>query len=255
MRISAFETLDSTNLEAQRQWRQMEGENNTEPVLITAGTQTGGLGRSGRSWLSPSGGLWMTLLWPVTGDLADYQAAPLIAGLATAEAIDAVCGVACQIKWPNDLLIQQRKLVGILCQGELGSPDATGKSNGAAIIIGIGINANFASADLGPGLRHPPISLRDLLGENRTINLIDLRDAVVQRLVAQLQILEAAESFATTLLPRIEQRLAWRGQTVRCSDTQGQVLATGQLAGLTSDGCIVIRTASGPQILAVGELQ
>lgn len=260
MRIIAFDTLDSTNLEAQRQWRQARGEGGQEkkrePLLITARTQHGGLGRSGRHWLSPAGGLWMSLLWPVRGSLADYQAAPLVAGLATAEAIDEVCGLACQIKWPNDLLLEQRKLVGILCQGELDSSDANENSGGSAIIIGIGINANFASADLGPGLRHPPISLRDV--RERPIHLDELRDAVVQRLVAQLKILEgsaAAGSFVTDLRPRIEARLAWRDQPVLCSDTQGQVLAVGQLAGLTSDGCVVIRTASGPVTLAVGELQ
>lgn len=211
----------------------------------------------------------MSLVWPLKQPLAAYQTAPLVAGLATAEALSDLCSLSCQIKWPNDLLFQQRKLVGILCQGEpgqntLGEANGGSDRGGGAIIVGIGINANFPSALLGPGLRHPPISLLDVLGQ--PVDLTALRDAVTQRLVQQLTLLDQdpeGDNFARLLLPRLDDRLAWRNQVVHCSDTQGQRLASGTLEGLTAQGCIVIRplegvspgSAAGRQILSIGELQ
>jgi BirA family biotin operon repressor/biotin-[acetyl-CoA-carboxylase] ligase len=245
--LLAFDTLDSTNLEARRRWNQRNLGGRHDPLLIVARTQSGGLGRAGRNWLSPPGGLWMSLAWALKDDLEEYQAAPLLAGLATAEAIEDVCDVACQIKWPNDVLVRQRKLVGILCQGEPDLPVP-------AIILGIGVNANFASEDLGAGLRHPPISIQDMLG--RPIDLDALRDGIAGNLARYLANLEEDPIvLGAMLIRRIEERLAWSGQEVRCSDVQGHVLASGILEGLTAEGCAMIMTTGGLETLAIGELQ
>lgn len=92
--------------------------------------QTAGRGRLGRSWTDAPGlGLYYTAVIRV--DLVQPATLPLFASLAVCDALRARYGVECQIKWPNDLLLNGKKIVGILCEG---APD------GHSIVVGIGIN-------------------------------------------------------------------------------------------------------------------
>lgn len=245
MRLIEYASLDSTNLEARRLWAGNPAAARPEPLAVVAAAQTAGMGRSGRSWVSPTGGLWLSLAWPLRRPLEAYQALPLAAGLAVARALEGLYALDCRIKWPNDLLVRNRKLVGILCQGEPDLPSP-------AVIVGIGVNANFPAAALGPGLRQPPTSLRDEL--RRDVPLARLRDRLLDELEEALADFEQ-DLWRERLLPEIERRLAWRGRPVRCTDTQQQLLAQGLLTGLDAQGCLLIQTPGGPQALAVGELQ
>lgn len=102
-----------------------------DPVgAVYAACQTAGRGRLGRSWAGAAGqGLYYTVV--LKTPLAQPAALPLYASLAVARALRAQYGIDCQIKWPNDLLLGGKKIVGILCEG---LPDAE------AILCGIGIN-------------------------------------------------------------------------------------------------------------------
>lgn len=106
-------------------------------TLIVAGKQTKGRGRRGRQWISPSGGLWCSLLLHADSiqKITTIQL-PLIAGVATAAAIQEFThgngGVEISLKWPNDLIINNKKFGGILAES---------RSN--AIVLGIGINCNL----------------------------------------------------------------------------------------------------------------
>ncbi|NBB83423.1 MAG: biotin--[acetyl-CoA-carboxylase] ligase [Alphaproteobacteria bacterium] len=143
--------IDSTNAQALRVWRAPGGWG-TRPLAITADEQTAGVGRGGRTWRSPRGGLWLTVAWPVGRRPGHYQALPLAVGLAVAQAVEAVAGLAATIKWPNDLLIGDRKVCGILCRYEAAEPPV--------VLAGIGLNANVAAASLGGDLPQPATSLR-----------------------------------------------------------------------------------------------
>lgn len=249
MQQYAYETLDSTNLEAQRLWARLypqacSGENPPQPIAVMAEMQTAGMGRLGRTWVSPPGGLWLSLVWPLGKPLGEYQGLPLIAGLATATAIAETVGLECQIKWPNDVLLSQRKLAGILCQAEPGLVNP-------AIVIGIGINGNFNARSLGPNLRQPPTSLLDELGQ--AVDLRLLRDALLKQL--ELRLAEYERNGIGAYVAEIRERLAWLGENVQCTDSAGHVLASGKLTGVDELGRVFIETKSGMESLAIGELR
>ena len=247
MRLYTYERIDSTNVEAKRLWDQRRAEGQAEAFAVCAKQQTAGLGRSGRTWLSPPEGLWMSVVWPMRQDPARYEAAPLIVGLASADAIEAATGLACQIKWPNDLLVHGRKLAGILCQAEITGDGSTGND---AIIAGIGINGNFTIESLGDGLRHPPTTLQHELGH--AVNLDTLCRQVCTSTQNRLEEFEQTGLAAT--LTGVRQKLAWLGHEVRLTDTDGGLRAAGTFTGLDERGHVLIVSGDTTHALAIGEM-
>jgi BirA family biotin operon repressor/biotin-[acetyl-CoA-carboxylase] ligase len=126
-------------------------------TAICARRQTAGRGRLGRSWESPPGNLYVSIV--LRYDIAPARQAELgfVAALAVADTIDACLphGPPARLKWPNDVLLNGKKLAGILLE-LTGDP-----ADLCSVAIGIGINVNMRSAD---GIDHPWTSLRDALG-------------------------------------------------------------------------------------------
>lgn len=136
--ILRFDSIDSTNLEAMRQAKAGAAEG----LCVIAREQTLGRGRLNRSWYSPKdAGLYFSILLRPTFETSRWPLVSLAAALAVSEAIGSVCKLAVDIKWPNDICVEQHKLAGILAE-------AVETSDGAAVILGIGINLtseNFPS--------------------------------------------------------------------------------------------------------------
>ncbi len=148
--ILAFESLDSTNAEARR--RAEAGE--TGPLWITASEQTAGRGRRGREWSTQRGNLAATLLMVTRRSPADAARIAFVAALAVADLADAYAPAALvAVKWPNDVLLDGRKLSG--CLIESGSAG----EGGLWLAVGIGINLAQAPA----GLERPATALADHL--------------------------------------------------------------------------------------------
>ncbi len=229
----------STNDDARQRFRGV-------PLVVVAAEQTHGVGRMGRTWHSPRGGLWLTLAWPPRLPLAAYQALSLVAGLATADAIENTCRLDARIKWPNDLLVERggvwRKLCGILCQS-----DATR----SLILIGIGINANFPASELGEGLRLPPTTLHDELGHD--IDLVELEQNLITTLHSALVAYEEGH-WPARLLPAVRTRLCWTGLEVHCADAMGTNTAVGVLQGIDDSGRLLIESGHKLQALVGGEV-
>ena len=112
-----------------------------EWTVVLADRQTGGRGRQGRSWASPPGGLYLSLvLRPRTDAVALL---PLAAGVAVAE-VATEHGVRAELKWPNDVLVHGRKLAGILAE-------ASSSTGGVEwVVLGIGMNVTLDVTTLGP---------------------------------------------------------------------------------------------------------
>lgn len=146
-----FEEIDSTNLEAKR-----EGEAGApEFTVISAGTQTAGRGRSGHTWISPKKISVATsiLLYPDGISMEHLPRLTIIAGVAVAEAVEELYPLHTQIKWPNDVLIDSKKICGILTEMEA--------ENGHAkqVVCGIGVNVHQKKEDFAPEIRDMATSL------------------------------------------------------------------------------------------------
>ena len=129
-----------------------------EGTVVTAEEQTAGKGRRGREWYSPRGqGIYMSLILKPILPPGQISRIPLLAAVALAEALEE-SGLKTGIKWPNDILINGKKIAGILAE------TITNMGNIEAVILGIGININHNVLDFPEGLRTPPTSLRIELG-------------------------------------------------------------------------------------------
>ena len=134
--IYFYEETDTTNNRA----RELAQEGAPEGTLVVAEKQTAGRGRRGKVWESPLGtGIWMSLVLRPQIMPAEASVLTLLCGLATAEAIKAETGLSAGIKWPNDILINGKKAVGILTEMDCEMSEVH------FVIPGIGINVNTAS--------------------------------------------------------------------------------------------------------------
>ena len=133
--ILRFDSIDSTNLEAMRQAR----SGASEGVCIIAREQTRGRGRLDRAWQSPNdAGLYFSLVLRPQLEMSAWPLLTLMAALAVADALMKACDLRADIKWPNDLCFNDRKLAGILAE-------TVETEIGPAAIVGIGINLNADS--------------------------------------------------------------------------------------------------------------
>ena len=127
-----FEKVDST----QNRILQFLPKTGEGAVFILAETQSKGVGRQGRPWLSPPGGLWFSLALPLkTMTVAQVAPFSMVAALQVATSLKEVNALDCKVKWPNDILYEGKKVAGLLL-------NTTTKFRKPWMIIGIGINVN-----------------------------------------------------------------------------------------------------------------
>jgi BirA family biotin operon repressor/biotin-[acetyl-CoA-carboxylase] ligase len=152
-KVIYYPTLNSTMNTA----RQAARKGAIAGTVIIAGEQTAGKGRLKRAWLSPHGNIAMSIvLYP---DIASLPYLIMIASLAVSSSIEKVAGLKTQIKWPNDILIDGKKVCGILIENELIGDRI------AYTIIGIGINVDL-KADVYPEISATAISLEIQTGQD-----------------------------------------------------------------------------------------
>lgn len=130
-------STDSTNAEAMRRIR-----GGSRRCLIMAEHQSGGRGRRGRPWVSPLGhNIYLSLVWPFERGVTALEGLSLVCGLAVSEAVRRYSGQAgITLKWPNDVLLEGRKLAGILLEVQGDMEDA------CQVVIGVGVNTLLPAA-------------------------------------------------------------------------------------------------------------
>lgn len=136
-RVLRFATVTSTNDLA----RGFAESGEPEGLFVLGEQQTAGRGRQGRGWLSPPGNLYSSLLLRPKIELAAAASLSLVVALAVAETIDVLSRnqIRPQVKWPNDVLVGERKIAGILLESSVG---AGGRC--AWIIVGVGVNLGWS---------------------------------------------------------------------------------------------------------------
>ena len=226
-------TIDSTMCEASR----LAATGCPSGTIVCAEEQSAGQGRYGRPWHSESGsGLYVSIILRYRFGPSTLPLVTLALGLATSEAILRLTNLACDLRWPNDVLIQSRKCAGILTQLE-----------GSAIIAGIGINVNHS--EFPRELAEIAISLQ--LASHRTHSreqlLVELA-ASVDRFCALLE--EEGREPILEMFSRASSFVHGR----RVSVDQGHSRLQGITAGLNSSGFLILQGDDGTKnvILAGG---
>jgi BirA family biotin operon repressor/biotin-[acetyl-CoA-carboxylase] ligase len=199
-----------------------------EGAVAVTEHQTAGRGREGGGWDDAPGRslLMSVVLRPPSGLLA--QQLSLVAGLAVAEAIDVVARTTAQLKWPNDVLLDGRKVAGNLLESSV-----------REVICGNGVNVAQTADELPGDARIPPGSLRTATGRehDRATLLAELLDRLQRRYDEWLELGLAL------FVPDLERRDALRGLAVTVSGVSGTA------AGIAADGRLRIRTVNGTDTL------
>jgi BirA family biotin operon repressor/biotin-[acetyl-CoA-carboxylase] ligase len=154
--VLVFESLASTNAKA----LELAADGAVEGTVVVAREQTSGRGRHGRTWSSPRGGLYLSFILRPPIVPAEATSLPLLAGLAVSKAISTSCPVVSSLKWPNDVLIGERKVCGILAESSI--------KGGLLehIVVGIGVDANIDVGFLPEEFRGTTTSLMSELGHD-----------------------------------------------------------------------------------------
>ena len=162
-----------------------------EGTVAIAETQTAGHGRLGREWASPEGGLWFSVIFRPELESAEASKLVFAAGLAVAEVLHELYGLLVETKWPNDVLVNERKVCGILSEMNTIGDEVN------FVVIGVGINANFdAKEALSEELFENATSLETALG--RSVQLDTLFRTVLERLEYVYELF-VKEGFASVL--------------------------------------------------------
>lgn len=226
MRLVAHDVLGSTSAEAQRLAR--EGERG--PLWVTAGRQTAGRGRRGRSWISEPGNLYASLLLTGPSPVEHWPELSFVAALAIHDAIvEVAAGLKPQlaIKWPNDVLLAGAKFAGILVEGEGGED--------GAVVVGIGINCASHPA----GTDHPAT---DLAAAGARVSPETLIAALSVKMLGRLAQWNRGEGFSTIRADWIA-RAAGLGEDVRVRLADREIV--GRFESLDERGNLLLRLPDG----------
>ncbi len=207
-------------------------------TVVAADRQTAGIGRHGHSWYSEStGGLYLSIIMRLKLAADVLPVLTMALGLATQRALNDVADVACDLRWPNDVLLNERKVAGIMVQG--------GDAPDAALIAGIGVNVN--QIEFPAELRDIATSLRRETGREWS------KEAVLDRVVAES--LKSAELLAArgkrAILDDFEANSSYtRGKHVEV-EMNGERIG-GVTAGLDENGYLRVQTAHGVETIVTG---
>lgn len=230
-KVHHFDSIDSTNTMAKK----MAAEGATEGTIIISEEQIGGRGRLGRNWVSPSGtGIWMSIILRPNIGPTEATKITQITAAATAIAIEKITGCNLGIKWPNDIIINKKKVCGILTEmsAELNSVNY--------IVVGIGINANIDLSDFPEEIRSIATSIKACVGEKIC------RKDVVKEILSEFEKLyldfienknikesiDICKKYSVTV-----------GKQVKIRDREKEMIA--EAIDLTEDGQLLIKKESG----------
>jgi BirA family biotin operon repressor/biotin-[acetyl-CoA-carboxylase] ligase len=236
--VHHLETLDSTNNLA----KELAARGAPEGTVVVAEAQTGGRGRLGREWDSPPGlGLYVSLVLRPMLPPMDLPQLTLTTAVAVARAVRRVAGVAPGIKWPNDLLLNGKKLGGILTEMESESDRIR------HVVVGLGLNVN--NPEFPAELAATATSLT--LATGGTFSRVDLLKAWLEELDGLY------ERFLNQQFREILEE--WKGLTVTLGRTvtvrQGPREISGLALDVAADGALLLRTAGGEVVRVIsGEI-
>ena len=222
---------DSTNAEI---IRHLPSHPSGEGLVVIADCQTGGKGRSGRVWHSaPGTGIYLSMLIQPKLSPEQLPIVTLMAGLATAIAVNEFIPSPAQLKWPNDLLLNNKKIAGVLCEYHA--------TKVPAVIIGIGINVNHTQF---------PTDIKDIATSIKLESGLEInRTTLIKQLVTQLdfQYSELKSNKVQSLIDNWTLHSDLFGKSISIS--KGGQSITGKAVKLDNLGRLVILNESGKEIV------
>jgi BirA family transcriptional regulator, biotin operon repressor / biotin---[acetyl-CoA-carboxylase] ligase len=214
-----------------------------EGLVVVADHQTAGRGRLDRTWVTPAGAAltFSVLLTPDEAPVARWPWLPLLTGVVVAEGVRRTVGLDVALKWPNDVLADDRKVCGILVERVEGP-------RRAGAVVGVGINVSQTPEEL-------PVPTATTLerAAGRTVDRVALLAGVLDALTERYDAWRAAGAEPTDLRTAYTELCDTLGRTVRVRLPSGEDL-TGEAVRIDADGRLVVRTARGETALGAGDV-
>lgn len=213
-------------------------------AVLVADHQTAGRGRLDRVWVAPPGSAltFSVLLDPGRVPVRRWPWLPLLVGIAVAEGVRRVAEVDCSLKWPNDVMVGERKVAGILVE-------RIERSAGAVAVVGVGLNVSLSQGEL-PVPNATSLALEGAATTDRTVVLREVLRSL-EALFVQWRADLGDPSGG--LVDSYVRRCGTLGREVRVDLPDGAQIV-GVAAGVDTDGRLEVRTAEGPRILGAGDV-
>lgn len=235
--LDIFPLIDSTNSAAAIAIREGRGEG----YCCFAEQQSAGRGRRGRQWQSPFGrNIYMSQVWEFQSGASALEGLSLSVGLAVLRALDGFGVAGLGLKWPNDVLHENKKLAGILLEMQ-GDPAGV-----CQVIVGVGLNVNMSGSDT-DGITQPWTDLAQIVGA------VD-RNKLAAELISALSLVFDEFSAGGFAAHKDEwsRHDAFAGRSVKVQ--LGEAYVEGVVAGLDRSGGLILSTAEGERVFSGGEV-
>lgn len=226
----------SSELSSTNDWARELAEMGAEEGTVTvAQNQTAGRGRLGRKWISPRGGLWFSIVLRPSLKASGAAKLVFVASLAVAEVLVEKYGLRTETKWPNDVLVNGKKICGILAEMN------TGKEGINYAVLGIGVNANFAGNVLPESLKAAATSIQKETGKK--VRLESLLKTLLEKLEMTYDTY-LKEGYAP-IAERWKGYASFLGRNVEITD--GNERFKGLALAVDPEGALVLRLEDGTE--------
>jgi len=234
--VTVFDSIDSTNAEALR----AIGQGQSAPFLVLAERQIFGRGRRGRKWVSPfAENLYYSLVLRIDGGMRQLEGLSLVVGLAVMKTLRKMGVLGAGLKWPNDVLVGNRKIAGILLE-LVGDP-----ADVCHVVLGIGINVNMQIAE---EVDQQWTSIR--LESGRSCDRNDLAAQLSEQLHAYIQ--RHQSGGFSDLQVEWEENHLWQGRSVSLIAGVNQI--DGVVLGIDNQGALRLKVNGVEKVFSGGEL-
>ena len=240
LNMEYYPSVDSTNRVA----KALAYHGAEEGTIVVAEEQTGGKGRLDRTFYSPRGkGIWFSVILRPKILPKEAPKCTLMAAVAVAEAMNRF-NLKAQIKWPNDIMFDGRKLVGILTEmtGEIGKI--------TYLVIGVGINVNIKREDFPEELQSVATSLLEMSGKE--LSRVELFRAVLEEF--DKLYIEVKEAGFGRVIERWKKYNVTLGKQIKVISAGDGEIFTGKAIDLNADGALVVETAQGRRTVYAGDV-
>jgi len=234
-KIFYFPELESTNIMAkEKALHRAEGID--EGTLIITEKQSAGKGRLGRKWFSPTGGIWLSIILYPQLPPSYIPRITLMTAVAVVKAIKICTQIEPQIKWPNDILISEKKVCGILTEmsAELDMINW--------VVVGIGINANIEHQDFPEDIQENTISLKEVSGKE--VLRVKLAKTFLQEFEKYYEKLKKKEF--PSILKEWKLYSHTLGRKIRVD--MGERIITGEAVNINEEGALILKKEDGKLI-------
>jgi len=221
-----FDSIDST----QNQAMKMANDLKNNGAIIIAEKQTGGKGRSGRKWISPKGGIWLSVILHPKFDISITTLFPIASSLALSYAIEKICKINPELKWPNDLTIKGKKVAGMLV-------DASFESNRIEnLVLGVGINFKIDVKKIEKMLKKTP-NYYGVASLNKDGDAIALVQCFLLELEKMYELLNTKQT--TKIIAEWTKRSSTIGKEVEIDTVNGKI--KGKASKIDDDGGLLVK--------------